>query len=85
MDEKVYGMWVEWPEGLREYKGAGWSLDGSERWVEGVDGDGNEVKGTNSAPVGATMEGMRLVGRVSEDRKFERAGARDVEAEGEAE
>ena len=85
LDEKVYGAWVEWPEGLRKYKGASWSLDGSERSVEGVDGDGNEVKGTNSVSVGATMEGMRLVGRVSGDRKFERAGAGDAGAEGEEE
>ncbi len=74
LDQMVFGAWVEWPEGLREYKGASWSRDGSRRCVEGLDENGNVVKGTNSVPVGATMEGMRLVGRVSGDRKFERAG-----------
>ena len=85
LDQKVYGAWVEWPEGLREYKGTSWLRDGSRRCVEGLDENGNEVKGTNSVPVNATMEGMRLVGRVSGDRKFERAGAGDVGAEGDAE
>lgn len=84
LDEKVYGAWVEWPEGLRKYKGASWSLDGSERSVEGVDGDGNEVKGTNSVPVGATMKGMRLVGKVTADREFKRSGEAPG-AEGKAE
>ena len=49
-----------------------------------MDGDGNEVKGTNSVPVGATMKGMRLVGKVTADREFKRAGEVPV-AEGEAE
>ena len=74
LDQKVFGAWVEWPEGLREYKGTSWSLDGSRRCVEGLDENGNEVKGTNSVPVGATMEGMRLVGKVTADREFKRSG-----------
>ena len=80
LDELVNGAWVEWPEGLRERKGSGWTHDGAKRWVDGLDENGNTVKGTNSVSVGATLEGMRPVGRLAENGTF--AKSPDPEAAG---
>ena len=55
------------------------------RKVCGLNADNEEACGTNSVPVGTTLEGMRPVGVLMGNGMFARAREGDVGAEGEAE
>ena len=67
VDMQVDDDWVEIPEGILKVSSWGRSR------VCGPNADEEEVCGTNSVPVGATLEGMRPVGLLMENGVFAKA------------
>jgi len=79
VDMRVEDDWVEIPEGIRVITTWGRSR------VCGPNADEEEVCGTNSVPVGTTLEGMRPVGLLMGNGMFAKAVPVDAGTEGEAE
>ena len=79
VDMQVDDDWVEIPEGILKVSSWGRSR------VCGSTADEEEVCGTNSVPVGATLEGMRPVGLLMENGMFAKAVPGDAGTEGAAE
>lgn len=79
VDRRVEDDWVEIPEGILEVSWWGRSR------VCGPNADEEEVCGTNSVPVGTTLEGMRPVGLLMENGMFAKAVPGDAGTEGAAE
>lgn len=76
VDFRIDDDWVEIPAEILEV--TSWGTRG----VFGRNADNERVCGTNWVPMGATMEGMRLVGWMTEDREFAWAGEPTGDGEG---